>query len=306
MPIHDLGAVILHGFAQITTQALHLCARNEIPVHWVSGGGSYVGGLAVGTGRVQRRLRQFNALTDPGTCLRLARRLALAKVESTLRYVLRATRGSDREASGSARAVLQMRDSLRGMARAEGVASVRGHEGMAARSYFDILPQLLREVVPAEMRPAGRNRRPPRDRFNALLSFGYALLYQNVMQAILAVGLEPALGFFHTPRSAAHPLVLDLMELFRLPVWDIPLIGSVNRLQWDLQGDFQVTTGRVWLSDSGRKKAIALFENRLNDTWRHPALGYSLSYARLMELETRLLEKEWTGRSGLFARMRLR
>jgi CRISPR-associated protein Cas1 len=177
---------------------------------------------------------------------------------------------------------------------------------MAARSYFDILPQLLREVVPAEMRPAGRNRRPPRDRFNALLSFGYALLYQNVMQAILAVGLEPALGFFHTPRSAAHPLVLDLMELFRLPVWDIPLIGSVNRLQWDLQGDFQVTTGRVWLSDSGRKKAIALFENRLNDTWRHPALGYSLSYARLMELETRLLEKEWTGRSGLFARMRLR
>ena len=306
MPVHDIGAVILHGFAQITTQALHLCAQQEIPVHWVSGGGSYVGGLAVGAGRVQRRLRQFHALADPGTCLRLARRLSLAKVESTLRYVLRATRGSDRDASGVAPAILRMRDCLRGMARTEGVVSVRGYEGMAARSYFDILPQLLRADVPREMHPDGRNRRPPRDRFNALLSFGYALLYQNVLQAILAVGLEPALGFFHTPRSAAHPLVLDLMELFRLPVWDIPLIGSVNRLQWDLQGDFEVTAGRVWLSSKGRKKAIELFENRLNDTWRHPALGYSLSYSRLMELETRLLEKEWTGRPGLFARMRLR
>jgi CRISPR-associated protein Cas1 len=156
------------------------------------------------------------------------------------------------------------------------------------------------------LRPDGRNRRPPRDRFNALLSFGYALLYQNVLQAALAVGLEPALGFFHTPRSAAQPLVLDLMELFRLPIWDVPLIGSVNRMQWDLEADFQVTPGRVWLSDAGRRKAIELFEKRLGDVWRHPAIGYSLSYARLIELEVRLLEKEWTGQPGLFARMRLR
>ena len=96
------------------------------------------------------------------------------------------------------------------------------------------------------------------------------------------------------------------MELFRLPVWDMTLIGSVNRLQWDLQADFEVTRGRVWLSNSGRRKAIELFEKRLTDTWRHPVLGYSLSYARLIELEIRLLEKEWTGQPGLFARLRLR
>jgi CRISPR-associated protein Cas1 len=97
-----------------------------------------------------------------------------------------------------------------------------------------------------------------------------------------------------------------VMELFRLPIWDITLIGSVNRLQWDLEADFQVTRGRVWLSDTGRRKAIELFEKRLGDVWRHPAIGYSLSYARLIELEVRLLEKEWTGQPGLFARMRLR
>jgi len=114
------------------------------------------------------------------------------------------------------------------------------------------------------------------------------------------------MGFFHTPRSSAHPLVLDLMELFRVPLWDMVVIGSVNRLQWDPDMDFAVTSGRVWLSATGRKKSIRLFEKRLQETWKHPVVQYSLSYARLIELEVRLLEKEWTGQPGLFARMRLR
>jgi CRISP-associated protein Cas1 len=177
---------------------------------------------------------------------------------------------------------------------------------LAGRSYFAALPALLRDEVPSELRFTMRSRRPPKDRFNALLGFGYSLLYSAVLRAVIAVGLEPAIGFFHTPRSAAHPLVLDLMELFRLSVWDIPLLGSVNRLQWNLVEDFSVTSGRVWLSDVGRKKAIEIFEKRLEEKWKHPVTQYSLSYDRLVELESRLLEKEWTGQPGLFARMRLR
>ena len=126
------------------------------------------------------------------------------------------------------------------------------------------------------------------------------------MRAILATGLEPSLGFFHTPRSAAYPLVLDLLDLFRVPLWDMVQVGSLNRGQWDAQRDFVVTKGKVWLSDDGRKKAIGLFEARLDETWKHPVIGYSLSYARTLELEARLLEKEWSGEAGLFARSRLR
>ena len=96
------------------------------------------------------------------------------------------------------------------------------------------------------------------------------------------------------------------MDLFRLPLWDIPLIGSVNRQHWNLEKDFEVTSGSVWLSSAGRRKAITLFEKRLADTWRHPVVGYSFSYRRLIELEVRIQEKEWIGQSGLFARMRLR
>ena len=80
--------------------------------------------------------------------------------------------------------------------------------------------------------------------------------------------------------SSAHPLVLDLMELFRLPVWDIPLLGFINRLQWHPDTDFEVTKGHVWLSQEGRKKAIRLFEDRLEETWKHPVINYSLSYGR--------------------------
>lgn len=120
------------------------------------------------------------------------------------------------------------------------------------------------------------------------------------------MGLEPALGFFHTPRSAAHPLVLDLMELFRVPVWDIAMIGALNRRQWDPRSDFIVARDHVWLSDQGQRKAIELYERRLEERWKHPITDYSLSYARTIELEVRLLEKEWTGEPGLFARARLR
>jgi CRISPR-associated protein Cas1 len=87
---------------------------------------------------------------------------------------------------------------------------------------------------------------------------------------------------------------------------DIPLLGSMNRGQWNVRDDFTTTPGKVWLSPAGRSKAIALWERRLEDTWKHPVLGYSLSYARTIELEVRLLEKEWSGQSGLFARARLR
>jgi len=305
-PVHEVEAVVLHGYPQITTQALHFCATNDIAVHWISTGGRYVTGLAASAATVQRSLRQYRALSDAAVCLAIARKLVMAKVENSLRYVLRATRKDGRDSPAIGTAIDTLRNCLKQSAHSDTVNSLRGLEGVAGRAYFAALSALVGQNVPESMRMTGRSRRPPKDRFNAVLGFGYALLYQAVLQAIRVVGLEPALGFFHTPRSAAHPLVLDLMELFRLPLWDIVLLGSVNRLQWDPTADFAETRGGIWLSDTGRRKAIQLFEKRMEESWRHPVVDYSLSYARLIELEVRLLEKEWAGQPGLFGRMRLR
>jgi CRISPR-associated protein Cas1 len=306
VPIEEIDALVVHGFGQVTTQAIHLCASRGVAVQWMTMGGKFAAGTTGQPGRVQQRIRQYAALADGPTRLRLARRLVHAKVETQLRYLLRASRGNAAVRAACQPHLERIRESLRKVATATCEESLLGLEGMAAKAYFAALPSLLSPQVPAEMRPTGRSKHPPRDRFNALLSFGYAMLQTAVYRSAVAVGLEPALGFYHRPRTAAPPLVLDVMELFRTTLWEIPLIGSVNRLQWNVERDFAISPGQVWLSDEGRKTAIKLFEERLEESHKHPHTGQSLTYARMIELELRLLEKEWSGCPGLFARMRVR
>lgn len=305
IPIADVDSVVVHGQAQITTQAIHLCAARDISVHWVTAGGRYVAGTAQGDFAVQRRLRQYEALTNDRVRLRLSRQLCRARIESQLRFLLRATRGHDRGQSMEDR-LAAIRDQLRRTATAASQEALRGHEGAAAHEYYSALPRLLGAGVDPQLVPAGRTRRPPRDRFNALLSFLYALLFKEVAQAIRAVGLDPAIGFFHTPRSAAPPLVLDVMEIFRVVICDIAVVASINRRQWNPDLHFVAARDHVWLSDGGRRQAIEIFERRLEERWKHPVLEYSLTYRRAFELEVRLLEKEWTGEGQLFAQARLR
>jgi len=301
-PAHGVAALVLHGAIQISSQLIHYAASRDIAVHWLSGGGSYIGGLMPPAG-VQRRLRQYRGLGEQVLRESLTRRLAKAKVENQLAFLIRSARNRGKLEAVSD-AIVGIRAELRAMEDDRGSESLRGHEGMAGRYYFAALRFLL-DPEQTLMAFAGRNRRPPRDPFNAALSFGYSLLYRDLMAAILCVGLDPALGFFHTPRSAAYPLALDLMELFRTTLWDMPLIASVNRRQWN-QAHFSITHEQVWLSADGRKLAIGIYEERKQERWRHPVLRYSLSYARAMELEVRLLEKEWSGAPGLFARLRVR
>ncbi len=306
VPVEQIDSILVHGFGQVTTQAIHLCAQHGVAIQWFTAGGKYSAGTSVSPGRVQQRIRQYEALADAATRLRLAQRLVHAKVETQLRYTLRATRGNPTPRKTCQPQIDQIRKALRQISQATSADSLLGFEGIAAKAYFTCLPMMLSGSVPEELHPHGRSKHPPRDRFNCLLSFGYALVYSLVHRSILAVGLEPAFGFYHRPRTAAPPLVLDLMELFRTPLWEMPLLGSLSRGQWDLVADFQVYPDHVWLSDQGRKKVIALFEERLQQSHKHPFTGQSMTYARIVELEARLLEKEWTGCPGVFAQMRLR
>jgi CRISPR-associated protein Cas1 len=304
-PVAEIGQVVVHGFAQISTQALRLCADQDVGVHWMTLGGGLVGSLAPSAGSAQRHLRQFAALTQSDVALGLARRLVLAKIEGELRWILRATRGEDR-VDATNRGIATMREMLRKAARAESSDALLGFEGNAAAAYFSLLPGLIADTLDERLRFAGRNRRPPRDRVNALLGYGYGMLYREVLQAIVGVGLHAGVGFYHRPRSASHPLALDLMELFRVPLIDMPMVAALNRRTFDADADFVETPGKVLLSETGRAKTIEVIERRKTDVWRHSVVGYSLSYARMVELEVRLLEKEWMNEGGLFARFRLR
>jgi CRISPR-associated protein Cas1 len=203
-------------------------------------------------------------------------------------------------------AIGKIRSCLGRVDRAGDSDELMGIEGEAGAAYWSAFPDLLLTEVDILWKPKGRSRRPPRDACNALLSFLYSLLYRDVVASILAVGLEPSLGFHHRARSQAYPLAEDVMELFRVPLVDLPVVASLNRRQWNCEHVQDCGPAGWLLTDSGRRQAITIFEARKDETWKHPVTGYSLSYARLIELEVRLLEKEYTGQPGLFAKRNLR
>ena len=256
-------------------------------------------------GQVQRRIRQYRALTDEATCLRLAKALAHAKVEGQHRYLLRASRGEKEARAGYSTATRRHSRGLRKVPTPADRDSLRGYEGIAAVQYFEALRLILGDQVSPEFRFDQRNRRPPLDRFNAILSFGYGLLHTAVMRAVLAMGLEPAFGFFHTPRSAAYPLVLDLMELFR-----VVALGHVGcRLaQSRAMGSgrrFHGTRAKVWLSDEAARKRSGFSKAGLRKPGSTRSSNYSLSYARTIELESPTAGKRMDGRTGPVRQARL-
>jgi CRISPR-associated protein Cas1 len=212
-PARGVDTVLIHGFNQITTQAIRKCVEHGIGVHWMSVSGVHTASLVPTAGQVQRRIRQYKALTDEATCLQLAKQLARAKIEGQYRYLLRASRGDD-EARGDVQASLDgLYPALNGVADAADRDSLRGMEGAAAVHYFAGLRKLLGPQVAEPLHSDSRSRRPPQDRFNALLGFGYGLLHTAVMRGILASGLEPALGFFHTPRSGVTAFPAHLAQV---------------------------------------------------------------------------------------------
>lgn len=305
IPAHQVGQLVLHSFSQISTQALHFCADQEIGVHFISGGGRYLGSFDTRNGSIQRRIRQYAALTNSNTCLELARKLVICRAQGQRKFLMRG-KGKTEVPDKLEKAIAQMKAVLKEVPKTESLESLLGFEGNLAALYFSALPYLISQEIGKELHFAGRNRRPPKDRFNALLSFGYALLLKDVMNAILSVGLEPAFGFYHQPRSQAAPLALDILEIFRVPLVDMTVMSSVNRGQWDIKVDFEVRGEQVWLSEVGRRKFVDIYERRKEESWKHPVIGYSLTYRRLFELEVRLLEKEWSGEGGLFGHLVLR
>jgi CRISPR-associated protein Cas1 len=306
VPAHQVGQLVLHSYTQISTQALYFCANNDVGVHFISGGGNYQGSFDTRQGSVQRRVRQYKALTDPALCLQLAQQLVACRGQSQRKFLMRGQRNAASSNPNLEQTIDQMQRVLKQVSTAESLSSLLGLEGNLAALYFQALPNLISEGTDPKFQFSGRNRRPPKDRFNAMLSFGYAMLLKDVMNAILVVGLEPVLGFYHQPRTQAPPLALDLMEIFRVPLVDMPVMASINRNQWDAEADFEIRGEQVWLSDEGRRKFIGLYERRKEESWKHPVTQYSLTYRRLIELEVRLLEKEWMGEGGLFAQLVIR
>jgi CRISPR-associated protein Cas1 len=174
---------------------------------------------------------------------------------------------------------------------------------MAAKLYFQGFSRLLKGGPAFNLE--GRNRRPPTDPVNALLSFVYSLLAKELTITLHAVGFDPMLGFFHRPQYGRPSLALDLAEEFRPLIADSVVLTLINNAEVS-ESSFVCRGGAVALTDTGRKAVLTAFERRLETEITHPLFGYSISYRRVLDVQSRLLSRvllgELTEYPGFFTR----
>lgn len=295
-PLIDVSELALFGPVSLSTPALHELMSREIPVAWFSTGGWLMGHtVGVGQRNVEVRIAQYRASFDEAACLRLARGLVAAKVGNA-RTLLRRNWKAEGRAAERDDALLRLKRLARRAQSAVGVPELLGFEGEAAAVYFRAFDAML-SPGPAGMpdfRFEARNRRPPTDPVNSLLSFGYALLLRTFVAALATVGLDPYRGFYHRPRHGRPALALDMMEPFRPVLADSAVIQALNN--GEVQADGFVRSGHACaLKPASRRAFIASYERRLAQETTHPVFGYRVSMRRLIEVQMRLLARHLQG-----------
>ena len=288
VPLMEVSQLSLFGNVQISAQALREIADRGIPICHFSYGGWF---HAITHGHVhkniQLRIAQFAAAADPQRALALSIGFMTAKLRNSRTMLRRHGNGKTAEVVG-VRDLDQLAELIQKVERASSIESLLGFEGMAAKIYFAGFARFLKGGEGFDM--AGRNRRPPRDPVNAVLSFVYALLTKEVTIAVQAVGFDPLLGFCHQPRYGRPSLALDLAEEFRPIIADSTAMMVINNGEVG-PSSFLSRAGAVALTEAGRRSVIAAFERRMDQEITHPIFGYKISYRRVLEVQARLLSR---------------
>ena len=302
--MRDVSHVALFGNIQISTQAIQSLCEQEVPITYFSMGGWFYG-ITRGHGmkNVFLRMEQFRLARDETTCLSLARQFVHGKIRNHRTLLMRnhleppeAIIGKLKRASEDALAAASIEELL-------------GIEGAAASQYFqqfsgmvkveDDLPGLETQrkdhgQLAFNFNFSNRNRRPPTDPVNAMLSLAYSMLSKDCTLAALAVGFDPYLGFYHQPRFGRPALGLDLMEEFRPLIAESTVLSCINN-RVVTEKDFVRAGQAVNLTAPGRKRFFQTYEQRMSSLITHPLFDYKVSYRRALELQVRLLAKTLTG-----------
>lgn len=300
--MRDLSHVALFGNIQISTQAIQTLCEQEIPVTYFSMGGWFYG-ITRGHGlkNVFLRIEQFRLARDETVCLSLARQFVHGKIRNHRTLLMR------NHLEPPEPTILKLKRAAEDALAAESIEELLGIEGAAASQYFQQFSGMVKVEDDLPGLPVGstkqrtfnfnfnnRNRRPPTDPVNAMLSLAYSMLTKDCALAALAVGFDPYIGFYHQPRFGRPALGLDLMEEFRSLIAESTVLSCINnRVVTDK--DFVRAGQAVNLAAPGRKRFFQTYEQRMSSLITHPLFDYKVSYRRALELQARLLAKTLTG-----------
>ncbi|MTJ48013.1 type I-D CRISPR-associated endonuclease Cas1d [Dolichospermum sp. UHCC 0259] len=269
-----VNEVILMGNPQVTGDAFVYALELGMPVHYLSSFGKYLGSALPKSSRNgQLRLAQYEVYRDPVRRLELVKAIVMAKIHNQYNVLYRHNEKDN---------PLKERKSL--VKDKHTIHEVMGVEGLAAREYF----ACWQRMVGKQWTFNGRNRRPPTDPVNSLLSFAYALLQGQVMAAVHIAGLDPYIGYLHEVSRGQPAMVLDLMEEFRALIAD-NLVLSLLHKQAIKPDDFHESLGAYRLKDDAKKTFLKAFDTKMNDEFKHPVFDYRCNYRRAIELQARLL-----------------
>lgn len=290
--------VCLYGNVQVSTQAVRALLERDIPLVYFSYGGWFYGRTIASAGNnVELRVAQVRAAEDPAKAAAFARAVVAGKIRNARTIIRRNHAAADG-------VLLRHLEILAKTAeQTEAIESLLGVKGAAARAYFGAFAQLLAKDEGFDL--DGRNRRPPRDPVNALLSFVYGLLVKDCALALAAAGLDPMLGFFHRPRFGRPALALDLMEELRPLVGDSVVLGAVNT-GVVAREDFVIHPTGVSLKPHARKRVLLAYERRMDQEITHPMFGYRASYRRVVEVQARLIGRWVLGEIERYVPLRTR
>jgi CRISPR-associated protein Cas1 len=296
--INEICQLNLMGNIQLTTQAVQALCEQEVPIAYFSMGGWFYGVThGLGVKNIYLRREQFRLADVPGFCLRLARALVAGKIRNTRTMLQR----NHVEPPAAALTFLKnMQDDAEQAASQE---ELLGLEGNAARVYFQHFAGMIKLDEPGTSSRGSaeftfdfnqRNRRPPLDPVNALLSLAYSMLAKDLTIVCHTVGFDPFLGFYHQPRYGRASLALDLMEPFRPLIADSAVLSAINT-RMVTPRDFVRAGNSVALKPEGRKAFFRAYEQRMDTLVTHPVFGYRINYRRVLEIQARLLARVLTG-----------
>lgn len=298
VPLHHLCAIVCTGDILISPALLGRCAESGIGMTLLDRNGRFrarVEGPV--SGNVLLRQAQHEHARDAGRALALARNLVAGKLRNSRTVLQRGAREakSDQDRLALDASVLKFDASLRALAVVEDIDALRGVEGEAARGYFEALTFVLRADARGDFAMQGRSRRPPRDRFNALLSYLYTLLTHDCRSALETVGLDPQIGFLHAVRPGRPALALDLMEEFRSVLADRLCLTLINRGQLKAD-DFRIAEGGAVLMQDDARRAVAIaWQEKKQETLAHPLLDAEIPLGLLPHIQARLLARTLRG-----------
>ncbi len=297
IPIHHLESICVFGASTISPPALDLCWEHGVAVNYLSEFGYLQARLTgVADTSVVLRRTQFRTADDARKCLEVARSIIAGKIQNSRNSLLRAARETDADAERQPleEATDALARQLRDLAESPDLNSARGVEGLSSTLYFGAFSLMLKQQR-TEFHFAHRSRRPPRDRINCLLSFLYALVRHDCIAGLTAAGLDPFVGFLHVDRPNRPSLALDLMEEFRPWLADRLAITLINRQQIG-PGDFQAREGgAIEFSERGRKLVIKAYQERKQESLKHPLLDQNARIGQTPFLQARVLARHLRG-----------